>query len=298
RPPALTPPRWLPDPYFDLSWHVRRAGLPPPADLDAVLDVARREVMEAFGPARPLWKCTVLSGLSDGRAAVVLKVHHSLTDGIGGILIAREVLDATRDSAPRPDVEVTEPPRRGTLTDALAWNSALGLTMARGAVGAGGSLLRRGLTDPIGTDRRDGALAGSLARLTRPVTSTLSPLMTARSTRRELTVLEIPVEQLGAAARRAGCRLNDAYLTGVLIGVREYHRRHGARLERVRVTMPISVREPDDPIGGNRVTLARFALPTAIEDADELMRAVHEAAGRWRREPSLGYSGAVAAALN
>ncbi|MFE3025366.1 wax ester/triacylglycerol synthase domain-containing protein [Nocardia tengchongensis] len=30
---GLTPPRWLPDPDFDLCWHVRHLALPAPADL-------------------------------------------------------------------------------------------------------------------------------------------------------------------------------------------------------------------------------------------------------------------------
>lgn len=100
---GLAPPKWAPDPDFDLLWHVRRAALPQPATLSAVVDFARTEAMTAFDPVRPLWRSTVLTGLDGGGCAVVLTVHHSLTDGIGGIRIATEMLDVDRAGTDRAD---------------------------------------------------------------------------------------------------------------------------------------------------------------------------------------------------
>jgi diacylglycerol O-acyltransferase / wax synthase len=62
--------------------------------------------------------------------------------------------------------------------------------------------------------------------------------------------------------------------------------------------MPVSLRKAGDPIGGNRMTLARFALPADIPGAADLMRALHGAVGGCRREPAMPYSAAVAALLN
>ncbi len=53
--------------------------------------------MTAFDKRRPLWEFTVLDGLHDGKSALVMKVHHSLTDGVSGMQIAREIVDFTRD---------------------------------------------------------------------------------------------------------------------------------------------------------------------------------------------------------
>jgi hypothetical protein len=102
---GLAPPRWAPAPDFDLSWHLRRSALPEPASLAAVLEFARSETMTAFDPVRPLWRLTSLSGLDGAGCALVLTVHHSLTDGIGGIRIATELLDF--DRAGLPDRTVT-----------------------------------------------------------------------------------------------------------------------------------------------------------------------------------------------
>lgn len=297
-PMDLTPPRWMPDPNFDLSWHLRRVALPPPADLAAVLEFARTEIMTAFDPARPLWTFTVLTGLPGGRSAAVLKVHHSLTDGVGGIQIAGEVLDFTREGTKREPVRKPEEATRGTLGDIVTWNWSTGYGLLRGGLTVAASTARQTLTNPVRAVRSGAALALSVGRLARPVITTLSPVMTARGLGRRLAVLEVPLDRLSDSARRVGCTVNDAYLTALLLGLRAYHIRHDAPLEQVRLTMPISVRRGDDPIGGNRITLARFGLPADIEEVDDLMRTVHSHVEQWRHEPAIPWSNAVAAVFN
>src|SRR6478735_3898601 len=90
-PPA--PPRWVYDPDFDLRYHLRRIVAPEPGTLDTVLEMARRQVMGEFDHARPMWTATLVEGLVDGGAAIVVMMHHSLADGIGGMQIAAIVFD-------------------------------------------------------------------------------------------------------------------------------------------------------------------------------------------------------------
>ncbi|WP_406230390.1 wax ester/triacylglycerol synthase domain-containing protein [Nocardia sp. NBC_01009] len=295
---GLAPPRWALDPDFDLSWHLRRAALPEPATMSAVLEFARTEAMTAFDPARALWRSTLLSGLSGGGSALVMTVHHSLTDGIGGIQIATALLDF--DRAGTDHGHPPQPPydHDGALRDIVAWNWSVGSDLLRDGIRATPQTAWRAVTHPARTVRDSAALATSLVRLAKPITATLSPVMIERSLGRRLAVLDAPVEQMRRAARAAGCTMNDAFLTAVVIGLRRYHDRHGAKVDQLRLTMPISLRTADDPLGGNRITLARFALPVGIAETTELMRAVDAAVGGWRREPAIPLSGAVAAAFN
>ncbi|MEU7767752.1 wax ester/triacylglycerol synthase domain-containing protein [Nocardia sp. NPDC049190] len=295
---GLAPPRWTPDPEFDLSWHLRRAALPEPANLSAVLEFARAEAMTAFDPVRPMWRSTLLSGLDGTGSALVLTVHHSLTDGIGGIQIATEVLDFDRVGTERS--HQPEPPsdRDSGLRDILAWNWSVGSELFRSGITAAAPTAWRAFTHPVRAVRDGAALATSLVRLVHPATTTLSQVMTERGLGRRLAVLDIPVARLHRAAHAVGCSMNDAFLTAVLIGLRTYHDRHGSRVEYLRLTMPISVRTADDPLGGNRITLARFILPVDIAGPMDLMRAVHTVVGSWRREPAIPLTGAVAGALN
>ncbi|WP_328401593.1 wax ester/triacylglycerol synthase domain-containing protein [Nocardia sp. NBC_00403] len=295
---GLAPPRWALDPDFDLSWHLRRAALPEPATMSAVLEFARTEAMTAFDPARALWRSTLLSGLSGGGSALVMTVHHSLTDGIGGIQIATALLDFDRAGTDRGHPPQPPYDHDGALRDIVAWNWSIGSDLLRGGIRAAPQTAWRAVTHPARAVRDSAALATSLVRLAMPVTATLSPVMIERSLGRRLAVLDAPVEQMRRAARAAGCTMNDAFLTAVVIGLRRYHDRHGAKVDHLRLTMPISLRTADDPLGGNRITLARFALPVGIAETPELMRAVDAAVGGWRREPAIPLSGAVAAAFN
>ncbi|MGV9861282.1 wax ester/triacylglycerol synthase domain-containing protein [Rhodococcus koreensis] len=300
-PMSPAPPRWVNDPDFDLSWHLRRFTVPALGGWAAVLDFARTVGMTAFDKDRPLWEFTVLSGLETGRAALVMKVHHSLTDGVGGMQIAREIVDFTREGTTRAEPAATAQPQEvesWPLTGGLAWYRDTATKFARRASTAvtrhGAELARH----PGETLRNTATVLGSISRFTRPVVTTLSPVMTKRSTRRRFAVLDVPVEALGRAASLGGGSINDAFLASVLRGMARYHRRHGVDIHELRLTLPISLRTAEDSLGGNRITLARFGLPTDIGDPAELIRSVHATVDVWRNEPAVALSPTIAGALN
>lgn len=301
-PLGLAPPHWVIDPGFDLSWHLRRLALPAPAGLAAVLDFARTVGTTAFDKARPLWEFTLLEGLDGDRSALVMKVHHALTDGVGGMQIAAEIVDFARegtDRGPLPDPPASQAQgAASTVTDALAWNWSTGVDAVRRGGAAFLPALRRTVIDPVGAVRDVAAAAGSMARYARPVVDTLSPVMTERSLGRRFAVLDVPLEALRRAADSHDSTVNDAFLAAVLIGLRRYHALHGADASTLRVNLPISVRTASDPLGGNRITLARFTLPLDVTDPTELMHRVDETVEAWRNEPAVPLSGTIAGLLN
>ncbi len=91
--PPPAPPRWEHAPDFDLGFHMRRVTAPAPGTIDTVLEMARVAAMEDFDRARPLWEATLIDGLENDGAAMVLKFHHALTDGVGGIQIGMILFD-------------------------------------------------------------------------------------------------------------------------------------------------------------------------------------------------------------
>ena len=125
-PLRLAPPRWTVDADFDLSWHFRRIEAPRPGTLGGVLELARIAGMTAFDRAHPLWEWTSIDGLEHGRAALVLKHHHSLMDGIGGMQLAAQLFDlepGSSDPGPMPDAP--EPEHLSTpalVVDALSYD--------------------------------------------------------------------------------------------------------------------------------------------------------------------------------
>ena len=80
----MTWPILVRDERFDLDRHVVRVALPSPGSGAQFDDLVAEILSRTLSPQRPLWQLIVLEGLEDGRAALVLKVHHSLADGVSG----------------------------------------------------------------------------------------------------------------------------------------------------------------------------------------------------------------------
>ena len=298
----LAPPRWTVDPDFDLSWHLRQMDAPHPKTLASVLDWARITGMAGFDRARPMWEFTVVEGLAGGRAAVVLKFHHSLTDGVGGMQLAVSLFDINReppDPGPMPD---PPPPEHlstvDRFADALQYNAERLFGLARGGVMSTRDGVWHAVRHPVDASEHAFDVLRSVAKMVRPVTATLSPLMTERKLGWHYDVLDVPVDDLKRAAKSADGTINDAFLAGVTGGFRRYHERHGLPCEGLRITLPISIRHPDDPAGGNRITLMRFTIPAGILDPIERMSTVHGLTTEARSELSIPYTNAVARALN
>ena len=297
-PLRLATPRWVVDPDFDLSWHVRRFEAAPPKTLATVLEFARKTGMAGLDRDRPLWEFTFIEGLEGGQTALVMKLHHSLTDGVGGMDIARLLFDVEPDPGdlgPMPEAPVGE--HLGTVDlarDALGYDwsqlfdfSKRHLTSAVGDVAHALRHPRETVTETVATGQ-------SIARFVAPVSDTLSPVMTERHLAWHYDVLEFPLAEMLRAAHAAGAKHNDAFLSGVTAGLRLYHERHDTQVDELRVTMPVSIRKADDPIGGNRITLMRFKVPVGIADPSERMAETHRRCESVKTDRSLPFTNAIA----
>ncbi len=73
-----------------------------------VLDLVGLLEVIPFDPERSPWDVTLIEGLENGRAALYIRAHHALTDGLGGIRLLGLLLD--EPEWPRAGVP-SEPPR-------------------------------------------------------------------------------------------------------------------------------------------------------------------------------------------
>jgi diacylglycerol O-acyltransferase / wax synthase len=301
-PLRLGPPRWQIDEFFDLEYHLRRTTVSSPGDQRSVMDIAGLMAMTAFDKDRPLWEFTLVEGLADGRAALIQKVHHSVTDGVGGVKLAQLLLDEKRSPVRRsaqdhPSV-AHDPGGLASVAAAMAVDvRAAAAASVRGAQALPG-VAARAITNPAGPVTAVARELRSIGKLLAPVTQPLSPVMTHRGMSRRLDSFDIPLESLLAAAHAADSTLNDAFLAGVAGGMRRYHELHGSPVEALRVTMPINMRRPGDPSGSNRFTPARFTLPVSTVDARARMHELGRLARNWKKEPSVKRTELVAGVLN
>ena len=228
----MLPSRWVDDLDFDLTWHIRRIAAPSPGSFDEVLEFARVAGMTAFDPVRPRWEFTLVEGLADGSAALVMKVHHALTDGIGGIQLAHHIVDLDRRGHHRRPVPM---PPSGP-SDSLAHQASDAVAHDVGRLGAAVvGVARAVVTDLVRRPLRFGEdvarLAGSVGRFVRPITTTLSPVMTARRLGWHYQAFEVPLAGLRAAAEMAAGTVNDGFLAGIAGGLACYHAVHESSVE-------------------------------------------------------------------
>jgi WS/DGAT/MGAT family acyltransferase len=298
-PLVTSPPRWVVDPNFDLDYHLRCVAAPAPGDRRALLDLAEPIGMQSFDRARPLWEFTVVEGLADGKAAMIQKLHHSITDGVGAIKLAMVLFDLERepgDPGTTPDAPDAEHPTPwGLAIEALQHERRRQLGVARRGLGSA----TRAVRDPLANLRAFGELVASATRILRPATTPHSQVMTARSLSTYFDTISVPLGETKNAARAAGGKLNDAFLAAVCGAMRIYHERHGMTVDQLRTTMPISIRdESTDTLAGNQFVPARFLIPISIHDPIDRMRAIRELVTFQRNEPALTFTDAIAGILN
>jgi len=279
-PVNLSTPLWVDDTEFDIDLHVRRIALPKPGSLRQLLDLATVMVADPFERTRALWQFIVIEGLRGGRSALVQKMHHTITDGVGGVEMSLQYLDFERDAPDPPPIEIdavvegTEAPSGPTTTEAvrnlLSGGFRLPLGIAR--------QVRELLADPTAIPGASTAAVDTIRGVVSQLSDTdaaRSPLWTARSLRRRIEVARAPFAETKEAAKRLGGTINTAFLTAAADAASRYHVELGQPVEELRASMAISTRTSRS--GANAFSLARMLVPTAEMPIADRFRAIAEA---------------------
>ncbi|HEX9063533.1 MAG TPA: wax ester/triacylglycerol synthase domain-containing protein [Streptosporangiaceae bacterium] len=249
-------PVWVDDARFEIRNHVRTVACPPPADEQALLDQALAIVLTRLPRSRPLWSATLVTGLAGGQAGLVIVLHHTLADGLGGLAVLASMIDGAEDADAAADAGPAFPrpgPDRASLV-AEAWQNRLrGLgrirqwwRLLRGSFGAAG-----GLAPPQ-------AARCSLNRATGP--------------RRRIVTVRVDHAELRASAHRFEATTNDAVLVAVAAAVRDVLRQRGENISSVALAVPVSGRpsDVDGPALGNMVSPMMVYVPATGDLAGRL----------------------------
>jgi WS/DGAT/MGAT family acyltransferase len=235
-----------------------------------------------------------VEGLEGGKAAVIQKIHHALTDGVGGMKLAMLLLDLDRGGPAMGDPPELEPAERpswwGLLSEAAGHNFRRNL-----------GLLRRGISSTRPILRKPELVwsyVASTARMLAPARAGASPLFTSRGLRRHLRTLSLDLETIKAAGKSVGGTLNDAFIAGIAGGLGHYHDALGAPAKELRFAMPISVRSAETHnVAGNQFAPTRLMVPTGGDPADRL-REISARVRATRAEPALEIVSTVAGIMN
>ncbi|MFC0315922.1 wax ester/triacylglycerol synthase domain-containing protein [Gordonia phosphorivorans] len=279
-------PSWGVDPDFDLHYHVRRIRLGGDSSMRELLSTCEQLGMTPLDPARPPWEGYLIEGLPDGKAAYFLKAHHALTDGLGAILALAQLHSTSRDPIPGkpqpPAPEPVEPSALEVLWRQLGEETRRVPRLAGMAVEGAFALRspRRALSKVLRYGR-------SVPRVAGLISPPGSPLLAERGVARRFSAFEVPFSGLKAAAEVTRASINDVYLAGLIGGFRRYHERMGTMVDAIPMAIPISVRQPDDPAGGNRIAVGRLAGPVGIDDPFERVLTMREQVRAARTEPAV-----------
>lgn len=260
-PPGAGRPVWVDDAEFDIERHVRHMVCPAPGDEPALCDLAAGLVTDPLAFEHPPWAATLVTGLADRRAALVIVFHHVLADGISGLAVLARLLDG---APPSPaDQGFPRPPPATAALYADAWASRA----------------RAPLRVPQGLARLRGAIAG-----TRPgmhVRPSPSSLNRPTGPHRRLAVARADLAAVHTAAHAHHATVNDAILTAVAGALGAVLRRRGEAVDTLVASVMVSAR-PDGQPGapGNRVGSFPAALPATGDRRRRLERIARVTATR------------------
>ena len=228
-----------------------------------MLDLAQWVGMQGFDRARPLWEMYLVDGMADGRSALIQKIHHAITDGVGSIQIALTLFDLEREPG---EIRARCPTSRRSTCSAplerlVAGTEHVARRRLRHAAAVGRHDRRRPAQPRrpirVGVGRRALDAAASVGRMVAPATEPMSPVMTGRSLSVRFATLVRPLDDLRAAAKAADGKLNDAFVAAVAGGLHRYHEHLGAPVDQLRMTMPINVRTEETDRSGRQPVRAR-----------------------------------------
>ena len=260
--------------------------------------IAEQMAEQDFDRDRPLWEMALVEGWDGDRSAVIIKLHHAITDGVGGMAMAASLFDLTREPSSALGAMPRSPPRtcwafRAGSSTGRDSRSTPPTSAAAALTGGAIGLVERVVADPGESAVSGAAFAQSVTRLLAPASEPLSPLMHGRSLSVQLAVIQVPFKPFKAAAKIVGATLNDTYMAAVGGGVAAYHEAHNAPCEYVRVNMPVNMRTSSDDTAGNRWVPARFPMPIDSGDAATRIRRLSPLLMQARTEPALVVSDTI-----
>ncbi len=293
--------RWVQAATLNIDDHLRQVTVPAPGDMRAVLDLILELTKDPLDRSLPLWDAWHIEGLADGRTALVLRTHHAVVDGVGGM----EVNEALFDRVPVPvdfslsPSDIQGEPEAGVVTRALR---EVPDRLAREVVAT---------TRIVKATSRMLATVHLRTRLRRMASAALSPIGIATVNRparfavpgwpkyvpapvghppktlfnrhvsepdKSFAVIDLPFEHIQQVrAGHSSATVNDVLLTLVTGTLREYLKAHDDLPDRpLWTTCPVNTRIGDETQGeGNNFTTMWVELPVHLDSPRARLDAVH-----------------------
>ncbi len=281
-PLGLSEPRWVDDPDFDVAQHVVQIGDPQePISYANFASIRDTLLSTPLDRSRPLWQLALIPRLSDGRAAVVGRVHHAMADGTAALQVAMLMLDVEGavDAPPAPWQAAPPPSPLQRALDPFVHGAEVTSRAARDVVRA----CEHPRASALGALRDVGRVAQALAEDLLP-SAPESALNVALGPRRTLVQHRVSLDALTAITRNTAATRNDAGLAAVAGALRALALEQGVPAEPLKALVPVNVRRADEYGAlGNRVSMTSVWLPLQLSTPGARLEHVHEQTARFKR---------------
>jgi WS/DGAT/MGAT family acyltransferase len=254
----------------DMQYHIRHIAVPTPGSMQQFHEMVSFLNTSLLDRGHPLWECYVIDGIEHNRIAVLIKVHHALIDGEGGLRAMRNFLSDSPDdktlAGPWMSFDSAQRPRR---TDTTVSRSERLQGMLTGLGNLPGGVFG------VGADVADlGAQTLNLKarKASLPFTARHTIFNnTAKSAARAYANVEFPFADIKAAAKATDTSVNDVVMTIIDDALHHYLAEHEASTDVPLVAfMPMSLRDKSGGSGGNQVSAE--LIPMGAPGAESLER--------------------------
>jgi diacylglycerol O-acyltransferase len=266
-------PTWEDDPNFRIRRHIFRAHVEPPGGQEQLEELAGRILSRLMDRSKPLWDIHVIEGLENGGGALILRIHHSMADGLSGVqFLSNVVLSPTPDVSPparKPRRElrpISKPSLLGAVFDGIRSSVEHLVTAEVGLFDFAQDLL----TSPSRI-----ASAASMVPENLGVVERL-PFNKPCSGDRKFCWADLDLEEVKAIRAVAGGSVNDVVLTVLTRAVARYVELHGQSTTRrlIRIVCPVNIRKDNGESLGNQITFMPVTLPLDVKDPVANLQAV------------------------
>ncbi len=266
-------PSWIVEENVDLDYHLRHSALPEPGGERELGTLISRLHSNGLDFHRPLWECHIIEGLSGGRFAMYMKMHHSLIDGVGAIRLMQRIFSTSAEESydlPAPwaiGVKVSSRPSAAPVNVVEqmrhAWDTA--------------RLNSRSLPSVAKAFMSMAKEAVNRTNLSRalPFSGPKSILNGRVSGARRFATQQYTMERMKRVAELGNASVNDVFLAICAGSLRRYLlERQSLPDEPLTAGLPVSVRPKDDEAGGNAISFIIANLNTHVTDPVKRLQAI------------------------
>ena len=273
-------PVWVDDPEFHIDRHLFTVQAPAGGGPQTLAEAVSERMSRQLDQSRPLWEMHVITGLPQGRWALLARMHHAMVDGVSSTEIVKALVSDSPD--PPPAMPDNWRPRPEPSDAELARVAvADGVEAAAQAMRQWLSTAARPVPPPTLVPAYD----------LQPVLATGIPVTDPTlngpvGPGRRWDVTEFALADVKRIRQAIGGTVNDVMLTLCARGFRDLLRHRGEPVESrvVRSMVPVALRgAAAGRTAGNQIAAMMVELPVGKFDEAERLRAVHRQTAAFKR---------------